>query len=68
MTQIGFGSFSANEGASVIVMSTARRKFMGILVISCLRQPSGLKHPAQKKSHADADPFNLQNGVEVLLG
>lgn len=68
MTQIGFGSFSANEGASVILMSTARRKYMGAHVISCLREPSGLRHPAQNNSHAAADPFNLQNGMEVLLG
>lgn len=33
MTQIGFGSFSANEGASVIVMSPDRRKCMGGQVI-----------------------------------
>ena len=68
MAQIGFGSFSANEGVSVIVISTARRKCMGVHVISCLKEPSGLKHPAQNNSHAAADPFNLQNGVAVLPG
>lgn len=68
MTQIGFGSFSANEGASVIVMSTARRKYMGVHVISGLREPSGLRRPAQNKLHAAADPLNLQNRMEVRLG
>jgi len=68
MTQIEFGSFLANERASVIVMSTARRKYPGIQAVPCLREPSGLRHPAQNKSHAAADHFNMQNGMEVLLG
>lgn len=64
MTQIGFGSFSANDRASATVMSAVRRKHVGVRIISCLREPSGLKH----KSHAPADLFNLKNVVEVLLG
>lgn len=67
MTQIGFGSFSANEGASVIVMSPARRKRMGGQVI-CLQEPPGPRPPALNRSHAAAGPFNLQKRVEALLG